>query len=64
MGEEVLSFLLEGIMGEKIRELELTLEGQDYQNVASHVRYPLYADKFEDAEDNFSGCPAKKRIYE
>lgn len=36
-------------MREKFRELELTLEGQDYKNVASHVRYPLYADKFEDA---------------
>lgn len=36
-------------MSEKFRELELTLEGQDYQSAASHVRYPLYADKFEDA---------------
>lgn len=36
-------------MKEKFRELELTLEGQDYQSLASHVRYPLYADKFEDA---------------
>ena len=36
-------------MSEKFRELELTLEGQEYQSAASHVRYPLYADKFEDA---------------
>lgn len=33
----------------KFKELELALEGQNYQNVSSHVRYPLYADKFEDA---------------
>lgn len=36
-------------MREKFRELELTLEGQNYQSAESHVRYPLYADKFEDA---------------
>lgn len=36
-------------MREKFRELELTLEGQEYQSVESHVRYPLYTDKFEDA---------------
>ena len=47
-------------MREKFKELELTLEGQNYQNVVSHVRYPLYADKFE---EEISGVPTNRDSF-